>query len=145
MSVLARKIAEACCILPLQGPTPVSYTHLDAKVVTLREEAIALLADGMATQDEVDALVDALETAVKNASKPSSGGSSGGHKGGGSSNGGGSYAGEGTVAAVVTPATPVVPAAKSVISDTTMPFVLKRGNAYCFKMTVVNGLSLIHI
>ena len=117
--------------------------YTDAKVVTLREEAIALLADGMATQDEVDALVDALETAVKNASKPSSGGSSGGHKGGGSSNGGGSYAGEGTVAAVVTPATPVVPAAKSVISDTTMPFVLKRGNAYCFKMTVVNGSAVM--
>lgn len=117
--------------------------YTDAKVVTLREEAIALLADGMATQDEVDALVDELETAVKNASKPSSGGSSGGHKGGGSSNGGGSYAGEGTVAAVVTPAIPVVPAAKSVISDTTMPFVLKRGNAYCFKMTVVNGSTVM--
>ena len=33
----------------------------------------------------------------------------------------------------------VVTAAKSVVSDTTVNFTLKRGSAYCFKMTVVNG------
>ena len=53
-------------------------------------------------------------------------------------------AGAGTATAVVTPATPaVVAAAKSVISDTTAPFTLKVGNAYCFKMTVVNGSTAV--
>lgn len=36
-----------------------------------------------------------------------------------------------------------VQAAVSVRSDTTMPFVLKRGKAYCFKMTVLDGRTEI--
>ena len=56
--------------------------NTDAKVMALRKQAIELLAGGMASQEEVDALADALETAMKNANKPSGGGSSsGGHKG----------------------------------------------------------------
>ena len=115
--------------------------NTDAKVMALRKQAIELLAGGMASQEEVDALADALETAMKNANKPSGGGSSsGGHKGSSSSSGGDtSYAGEGIASAVVGSSATVGTAAKSVISDTTAPFILKRGSAYCFKMTVVNG------
>ena len=56
----------------------------------------------------------------------------------------GNTSGDGTA---VVAANPVVSAAqnvmgqKSVRSDTTMNFTLKRGSAYCFKMTVVNGSS----
>ena len=47
--------------------------NTDAKVMALRKQAIELLAGGMASQEEVDALADALETAMKNANKPSGG------------------------------------------------------------------------
>ena len=79
----------------------------------------------------------ALLVPVNQTSKPSGSGSS---SSGGSSSGN-AYGGTGT--AVVT--SPVVAAgqdvlaAASVRSDTTLPFTLKRGSAYCFKMTVVNG------
>ena len=98
-----------------------------------------MLANDLATQEEVDALVEELEVAIENAGKPSGGNSSSGNKGSSSSNtsGGNVYAGEGT--AVVTSSASVVTAAKSVVSDTTVNFTLKRGSAYCFKMTVVNG------
>ena len=113
----------------------------DAQVVALRTQAVALLANNTATQEEVDALVEALEAAVANAGNTSGTGSSssGGNKGSSSSGSshGNTYAGEGT--AVVTSSASVVAAAKSVISDTTVNFTLKRGSAYCFKMTVVNG------
>ena len=111
----------------------------DATVKALRTQAIALLANDLATQEEVDALAEELEAAIENAGKPSGGNSSSGNKGSSSSNtsGGNVYAGEGT--AVVTSSASVVTAAKSVVSDTTVNFTLKRGSAYCFKMTVVNG------
>ena len=44
---------------------------------------------------------------------------------------------------------PVVNAAQSVVeqtsvrSDTTLPFTLTRGSAYCFKMTVLNGSNVM--
>ena len=91
--------------------------NTDAKVMALRKQAIELLAGGMASQEEVDALADALETAMKNANKPSGGGSSsGGHKGSSSGSGGDtSYAGEGIASAVVGSSATVGTAAKSVI------------------------------
>ena len=62
------------------------------------------------------------------------------HKGSSSN---GKTSGEGTAVAVTTPAviTGAASVAKtaSVISDTTVNFTMKRGSAYCFKMTVVNG------
>lgn len=53
--------------------------------------------------------------------------------------------GEGTARADVPAliAAQAVQAAVSVRSDTTMPFVLKRGKAYCFKMTVLDGRTEI--
>ncbi len=97
----------------------------DATVKALRTQAIALLANDLATQEEVDALVEELEVAIENAGKPSGGNSSSGNKGSSSSNtsGGNVYAGEGT--AVVTSSASVVTAAKSVVSDTTAPFVFE--------------------
>lgn len=43
-----------------------------------------------------------------------------------------------TVGTQVLPASPLAAAARSVISDTTAPFTVKRGSAYCFKMTVTD-------
>ena len=112
----------------------------DAKVLDIRARAIEMLADPMATQDDVDALVKEYETVTKEDVNSSGNGSSG-HKGG---SGKTPSVGAGTATAVVAPATPaVVAAAKSVISDTTAPFTLKVGNAYCFKMTVVNGSTAV--
>ncbi|WP_195986126.1 FIVAR domain-containing protein [Clostridium sp. D33t1_170424_F3] len=53
--------------------------------------------------------------------------------------------GEGTARADVPAliAAQAVQATVSVRSDTTMPFVLKRGKAYCFKMTVLDGRTEI--
>ena len=99
----------------------------------------------LATQADVDSACEGLQDAWNklhdnhNSSKPS---------GGNSGSSGNSYGGAGTASAQTSPlvaAAQGVTAQASVRSDTTLPFVLKRGSAYCFKMTVVNGLSLIHI
>ena len=68
----------------------------DATVKALRKQAIALLANDLATQEEVDALVEELEDAIENAGKPSGGNYSSGNKGSRYSNtsGGNVYAGE---------------------------------------------------
>ena len=92
---------------------------------------------------KIDNLVDALvEKGKDNNSHGSSGGGSG-NKGGSS----GKVSGDGT--APVVPAAPVVTGGTtvaktaSVVSDTTLPFSIKRGAAYCFKMTVVNGSAAV--
>ena len=90
-------------------------------------------------QQEVDAMTDALQDAkdqlkVKTTdSHSSSSGSSG------SSASANIYGNAGT--SVVGAAT-TAQAAAQVVSDTTVNFTLKRGSAYCFKMTVVNGNNL---
>ncbi|WP_195985616.1 carbohydrate-binding protein [Clostridium sp. D33t1_170424_F3] len=82
-------------------------------------------------------LTDKPEEPAKPDNKPSSKPSNSGSK-----RPSGNVSGAGTAVAVTSP---VVSAAqnvmgqKSVRSDTTMNFTLKRGSAYCFKMTVVNG------
>ena len=61
-----------------------------------------------------------------------------------SSNSGNAYGAAGTATV-----NPVVNAAQSVVeqtsvrSDTTLPFTLTRGSAYCFKMTVLNGSNVM--
>ena len=105
--------------------------------------AYAVLKNPDATQDEVDAMDEALERDTKALETPSSGGGSS-HSGGSSNKGsGGKTSGEGTAVAAATPAviTGAATVAKtaSVISDTTVNFTMKKGSAYCFKMTVVNG------
>lgn len=86
---------------------------------------------------EIGVLRDGLvEKGKNNSSHGSSGGSS-------SKGNSGKVSGDGTAAvvpAVVANGTTVAKTA-SVVSDTTLPFSIKRGAAYCFKMTVVNGSS----
>ena len=97
--------------------------------------ALSVLSSKTADQKEVDAANDELTTAYKalerkDTSKPSNTG-----KGSSSKVQDNSYGNTGVVSA----AGSVQSAAAYVRSDTTMNFTLKRGQAYCFKMTVVNG------
>ena len=81
------------------------------------------------------ALADKPEEPTKPDSKPS-------HKPSNSKKPVGNTSGTGTAVAVTNPvvnAAQNVMGQKSVRSDTTTNFTLKRGSAYCFKMTVVNG------
>ena len=99
-------------------------------------------------QDIVDRGAKAIGSAVdglvridhNNDDHETSNSGSNSHKGSSSN---GKTSGEGTAVAVTTPAviTGAASVAKtaSVISDTTVNFTMKRGSAYCFKMTVVNG------
>ena len=86
------------------------------------------------------ALIEGLETAEENLKTVSKGSSSGSSS---TSNRRptASTSGEGTAVAVSNGASAVAKAA-SVVSDTTINFTMKRGSAYCFKMTVVNGSNL---
>ena len=74
----------------------------------------------------------------------SGGNSSGSSSGGSHSSNSGNTSGMGT--SVVT-TNPIITAAQNVqtqiyvVSDTTLPFAVKRGSAYCFKMTVVGSMT----
>ena len=98
--------------------------------------------NAQATPKEIMEAFDLLEDTkanlkINNNHNSSSGSSSSGGKGGSSSGSTGGTA--------IAATSPVVNAAQnvtvqaSVRSDTTLPFTLKRGSAYCFKMTVTNG------
>ena len=98
--------------------------------------------NAQATPKEIMEAFDLLEDTkanlkINNNHNSSSGSSSSGGKGGSSSGSTG-----GTAIAATSPvvnAAQNVTAKASVRSDTTLPFTLKRGSAYCFKMTVTNG------
>ena len=116
-----------------------------AKLMDLADELNELAEDNSLTgedQSKIDKLVDKgnklfaalVPNGSSNSSSSSKGSSSKGSKGGNAS--ATAYGSEGT--AVVGAATAAQAAAK-VISDTTVNFTLKRGSAYCFKMTVVNS------
>ena len=112
------------------------------KLLNTLHDAETLLNNPNATQEKIDAMVEELDKDTKALETPSSSGS--GNKGGSSGKGsGGRTSGEGTAVAVTTPAVvsgaASVAKTASVVSDTTVNFTLKRGSAYCFKMTVVNG------
>ena len=109
--------------------------------------AKTVAADANADEQAVAKAYTNLEAAANNlvkAEKPSTGNSG---KGSTSANVGNAYGAAGVVSA----AQGVTSQKAYVVSDTTVNFTLKRGSAYCFKMTVVNGnamtpsLSLIHI
>ncbi|WP_050696892.1 lectin like domain-containing protein [Anaeromassilibacillus senegalensis] len=113
--------------------TEETYAAYSASVAALAE----LVNSGASPEAVTEAYYEAIEkenelAANPNvpASKPSkpSGGS------GGSSGGGSSYGGAGTAVVGAN-----VAQVARVVSDTTVNFSLKRGAAYCFKMTVVNG------
>lgn len=100
--------------------------------------ALSVYNDESADQEKVDKTVDLLKKAYEtpNQGGGSGSGSSGSHSSG-SSGGNNSYGSQGTS---VTGAA-AQPQAK-VVSDTTVNFTLKRGAAYCFKMTVANSNTL---
>ncbi|WP_195986127.1 FIVAR domain-containing protein [Clostridium sp. D33t1_170424_F3] len=111
--------------------------------------ALKVLEDPNATEQDVTGATDTLETGRnalvrKGEDKPGTGNTGStpnkGSSSGGSSSRNNSYGGEGT--AVVGAAQAMLGNA-AVVSDTTVDFTLKRGSAYCFKMTVINGNSLV--
>ena len=113
------------------------YTTASAKAFTeALNAAKAGLANPNLTEKQAKTLIANVETAEKKLETPSkktpSGGSSSSKKPVASTSG------EGTAVAVISGAASVAKTA-SVISDTTVNFTMKRGSAYCFKMTVVNG------
>lgn len=118
----------------------------DKNVAAAREAAIgALTADKQTMGAAYYALQDAYDAYVKNISTPDTDNSSKSHssKGGSSKNSGSAYAGDGFATVTVPAAAGAVVSSVSVISDTTLPFTLKRGSAYCFKMTVVGSTTAV--
>ena len=116
-----------------------------ASVATLKSamnRALAIIDDKDMTEEDqpkVDRATRALASAY-NALVPkstSSSGSSSSGKGSTSANIGNAYGAAGVVSASQS-----VAANAYVVSDTTVNFMLKRGQAYCFKMTVVNGNAM---
>ena len=101
--------------------------------------AKTVAADANADEQAVAKAYTNLEAAANNlvkAEKPSTGNNSG--KGSTSANVGNAYGAAGVVSA----AQGVISQKAYVVSDTTVNFTLKRGSAYCFKMTVVNGNAM---
>ena len=96
--------------------------------------AKAVLNDAEATEEEVADAVEALENSIDGLVEKSTSTSS---KGSTSANVGNAYGAAGVVSASQS-----VAANAYVVSDTTVNFNLKRGSAYCFKMTVVNGNAM---
>ncbi len=100
--------------------------------------AKTVAADANADEQAVAKAYTNLEAAANNlvkAEKPSTGNSG---KGSTSANVGNAYGAAGVVSA----AQGVTSQKAYVVSDTTVNFTMKRGSAYCFKMTVVNGNAM---
>lgn len=116
------------------------YTASTAKAVSEAiEEAETMMADGQLSEDDqpaVNAMEKKLRTAVNGLKPKNTGSSTAGSSGKKSTGSGNSYGAAGTA---VVGAAQSAPVQARVVSDTTVNFTLKRGAAYCFKMTVVNG------
>ena len=116
--------------------------YTDRSVATFKAAlsvAKAVAADANADEQSVTSAYVNLEAAANGlvkAEKPSTGNNS--SKGSTSANVGNAYGAAGVVSA----AQGVTSQQAYVVSDTTVNFTLKRGSAYCFKMTVVNGNTL---
>lgn len=127
------------------------YTKGTTDVKAAFDEALktaeAVQANLDATPDQKNAAAETLINKQRqlDGKKPSSGGGGGSGGGGSRRDTSSNTTGDGTAVAtaptapVVTIPTVTAPAPASVRSDTTMEFTLKRGSAYCFKMTVLNG------
>lgn len=123
--------------LDLSAYTPESAANVRDVLASARD----LLNNDLATQEETDEMEAALNEAyrsleTKKNNTPSGGSSSSSHTNKPSGN---TYGTEGAVPAAVVQTAQEVKVEASVRSDTTPPFTLKRGQAYCFKMTVLNG------
>ena len=116
----------------------INTSKYTAKSVATMKAALstakAVLNDAEATEEEVADAVEALENSIDGLVEKSTSTSS---KGSTSANVGNAYGAAGVVSASQS-----VAANAYVVSDTTVNFTLKRGSAYCFKMTVVNGNAM---
>ncbi len=128
--------------------TAADYAALQAALQTAK----VVLEKEDATSEEIESAYNALEARIQatkgeEPTKPDNDQNSGNKKhtsSSGSKSSGNIYgsAGRAVVNPTVAAAQGVV-AQASVYSDTTVNFTLKRGAAYCFKMTVVNGNGLV--
>lgn len=118
------------------------YTSISASACQAAYNlALGVYNNPNATQKDITEIYDLLDGKIDGLKTNNSHNSSGG-SGSSGNQGGGSYGGTGTAAATTSPvlnAAQNVTASASVRSDTTLPFTLKSGSAYCFKMTVTNG------
>ena len=121
----------------LDGYTDRSVAAFKAALSVAKTVAADETADGQAIAKAYTNLEEAANSLVK-AEKPSSGNSGNSGKGSTSANVGNAYGAAGVVSA----AQGVTSQKAYVVSDTTVNFTLKRGSAYCFKMTVVNGSAM---
>ena len=117
----------------------INTSKYTAKSVATMKAALstakAVLNDAEATEEEVADAVEALENSIDGLVEKSTSTSS--KNSGTSANVGNAYGAAGVVSASQS-----VAANAYVVSDTTVNFTLKRGSAYCFKMTVVNGNAM---
>lgn len=142
LRLIPNKDALAALIADAQNLDLNKYDAQSVKLLrSALQDALDTFHSDTADQAEVDSRFDALESVMTNMKEKendthhsSGGGSSKPSKP--------STTGEGT-AAVSNIVVPAAPAQPFVRSDTTLPFTVKRGSAYCFKMTVVNGENLI--
>ena len=116
----------------LDGYTDRSVAAFKAALSVAKTVAADETADGQAIAKAYTNLEEAANSLVK-AEKPNSGNSGNSGKGSTSANVGNAYGAAGVVSA----AQGVTSQKAYVVSDTTVNFTLKRGSAYCFKMTVV--------
>ena len=100
--------------------------------------AKTVAADADADEQAVAKAYTNLEAAANNLVKAEKPGTGNSGKGSTSANIGNAYGAAGVVSA----AQGVTNQQAYVVSDTTVNFTLKRGSAYCFKMTVVNGNAM---
>lgn len=106
-----------------------------AQFLAARNVLAALAGRAEVSEQEADAAVKAYLVAEGNL-KPAD------QKTGSSSGGSAGKPKNHAVGTQVLPASPLAAATRSVISDTTAPFTVKRGGAYCFKITVA-GTSAV--
>ena len=105
-----------------------------ARLESALDRALNTLADPFADEEAIAAEEENLRTVLKSLSTSQH------HQSGSSSKSNSSaslYGAEGT--AIVGASAPKA----YVVCDTTLPFSLKHGSAYCFKMTVINGNGLV--
>ena len=130
----------------MQGIDPADYTAESyTPFAAVIKRAEIMYNDPMLSVDdepEIQSTVNEARALFTKLVQKNSGSSSGGSHSGSSNK----PSGSGTTVAVTSP---VITAAQNVqtqiyvVSDTTLPFAIKRGSAYCFKMTVVGSTTAV--
>ena len=145
----ADKTALEELLKEMKGVDPSDYTPESyAPFAAVMKRAELMFNDPMLSVDdepEIQSTVNEARALYTKLVRNHSGGNSSGSSSGGShSSNSGNTSGMGT--SVVT-TNPIITAAQNVqtqiyvVSDTTLPFAVKRGSAYCFKMTVVGSMT----